>query len=203
MSKDVVEIIDGASSVLITCEHATERMPEGYDSLVGERILTAIRMGLDNSQGLDALGDSAAVTVSTDILWTTVLGNSEYPFSALEDLESSGRLRLLPDSIRSELSSLGQRLERFYFNTADLQVVQVERMDPMVIEFADAQRAIWEPDLGVEYRGRPDFSFFGKPRFRNVAMMKLVLTHTVMSRMYELLPAVRGLRAKILESIDG
>lgn len=29
--KDTVEIIDGDGSVLITCEHATQRMPEGWD----------------------------------------------------------------------------------------------------------------------------------------------------------------------------
>lgn len=104
--------------------------------------------------GLSELPDSTLAVTLRAAFWDHG-GRANYAFPAYQDLESSGRLELLPDSVRTVLtaySNIRGSLENIF---QDLQDVQEFRVDPWVIENFDTSRLLWLPDSGYDWPGRP------------------------------------------------
>lgn len=167
------------------------------DSARGVALANGLRTAIDNPDAFARMNDSILRVTVKGLFWNTILGNSEYPFPALSDLESSGRLGLLPDTVRRSLSRFGQALERLYFATEDLQTYQVNQVDSRALGFFSGRDFLWDPDMGIERGERPDLAFLQDREIIAVLTGKLSILAAATSDIFDGLGPLREVRASI------
>jgi hypothetical protein len=146
---------------------------------------------------LQSLTDSTYITTVQDAAWTH-LGDGRFPFPAFTDLQSSGRLRLLPDTIRIALTRFAHTLDLVDNAFADLQDVQENQLDPWVAQNFDAARVVWRPGIGYAYPGLPDAGPLGTREGRSRVAMK----HAVVTSLRRNLSSAAGEAAELQAAIQ-
>ena len=123
---------------------------------------------------LEALPDSVRITTVSDAAWHHT-GTGGYELPAYRDLESSGRLRLLPDSLRLRVTGYENALRQLDGGYRDLVQIQESRLDPWVLQEFDARRVMWHPGIGYDFQGVPEVTPFETRVGRNLAAGKYAL----------------------------
>lgn len=168
------------------------------DSLNGAEQMSALRAAIDDPPSLAQMEDSVLIRTIRTAAWNTVIGNERYAFPAWNDLESSGRLDLLPEEVRRSLSELDQQFERLYFSGNDLQTLQFERMDGYVLKLFNGRDLLWTPFLGIRPGNRPDLAALQDGEFRTALVMKLGITVGLMRDLNSALDSLRAVRSQIV-----
>ena len=145
---------------------------------------------------LTTLTDSAYVTTVADAAWNH-LGDGRFAFPAFADLQSSGRLGLLPDSVRVGLTRFAYTLDGLENIFGDLQDVQENQLDPWLAQNFDATRVVWWPGIGYRFRGLADARPLATVEGRSRVAMKHSVVIALRDRVADATTEVAELRASI------
>ena len=158
--------------------------------------LAEITIRVIEGADLTTLTDSAYITTVQNAAWSH-LGDGRFAFPAFSDLQSSGRLGLLPDSVRVGLTRFAYTLDGLENIFADLQDVQENQLDPWVAQNFDATQVVWWPGIGYRFQGLPDASPLATVEGRSRVAMKHSVVIGLRNRLTEAITEVAELQASI------